>query len=59
MENMRNIGSPYVDKGKLRTFFKKKHLCKKELGIAQPEQKLAKNIDRSGKKDTANYRIPI
>jgi hypothetical protein len=56
---MRNIGSPYVDKGKLRTFFKKKHLCKKELGIAQPEQKLAKNIDRSGKKDTANYRIPI
>jgi len=48
-----------VDRGKLRTFFKKKNLCKNELGIAQPEQNLAKNIDRGGKKNTVNYRIPI
>jgi len=33
---------------------KKTPLCKKELGIAQPEQKLVKNINRAGKKDTAN-----
>ena len=36
---MRSICSPYVEKGKIRIFFKKK-LFKNELGIAQPEQNL-------------------
>jgi hypothetical protein len=36
--NMRNLGSPYVDKGVLRGFLKT--LCKKSWEITQPEQKL-------------------
>jgi len=49
---MRSIGSPYVDKVKLKTFFIKP--LQKELQNAQPEQKLAKNIDRAG-----NRTLPI
>jgi hypothetical protein len=45
---MRSLGSPYVDKGKLRHFLKTN--CKKSWEIAQPEQKLAKNICRVGNK---------
>jgi len=37
-----------------KNFLIKKTFCKKELGIAQPEQKLVKNINKAGKKDTAN-----
>jgi hypothetical protein len=40
---MRNIGSPYVDKGMLRAFLKDPVL--KELEIIQIEQKSAKNND--------------
>jgi len=43
---MRSTGSPYVDKGKLRTFFTKP--LQKELQNAQLDQKLAKNMDRGG-----------
>jgi hypothetical protein len=45
---MRSIGSPYVDKDK------DKKPLQKEVGNAQPEQKLAKNTDRAG-----NRTIPI
>jgi hypothetical protein len=37
---MKSIGRPFVDKGKLRNFFKQP--LQKDLGIAQPEQKLLK-----------------
>jgi len=42
--NLRSIGSPYVDKGKLRAFLKP--ICGKSWGVAQSEQKPAKNNDR-------------
>jgi hypothetical protein len=41
---MMNIGSPYVDKGRLRSFFKE-IFCKKSWRIAQCKQKPAKNND--------------
>jgi hypothetical protein len=45
---MRTIGSPYVDNGKQQAFLKKKTLCQKIYGIAQPKQKPAKNIEKVG-----------
>jgi len=35
--------NPYVDKGRLRAFIKKKPLCEKSWGVAQSEHKPANN----------------
>jgi len=40
-----SIGSPYVDKGRLRAFIKKKPLIEKSWGVPQSEQKPANSND--------------
>jgi len=54
--NLRSIGSPYVDKGKLRAFLKTP--CKKSWGIAHSEQKPAKNIERAANRAPLFKRTP-
>jgi len=58
---MRRMDILYVEKGKLRAFFKKKPSAKKkkDWGIAQPEQKAVKNIDMVANRTLSFKRTPV
>jgi hypothetical protein len=54
--NMKSIGSPYMDKGKLRAF---SNTLQNKLGIAQPDHKPVKNIDTAANRTLSFKRFKL